>query len=264
MNFILMRGNLRLGRHQTNTNLSQQDILDMMSDWHLDELAESYLENGFWQHEALLVVEEELEEEPCLVVIDGNRRLAALIYLHQAISGEPISEKWNLLVENREVPAKLFNEIPYVQINSRQEVEAFLGFHHSATSIKKWFPEQKAEYIAKLIDEKGMSYEEVVRTIGISTSTVQYYYISYRLLLQIIDCLRDFSVENIGLRFGTLFFSLQTLGVQKYLGLDIFAEPDDARTPIPKNRLEAPREFCAMVIWYSTASTPFDRFTKCC
>ena len=235
--------NPRLGRHQTNVNLSQEEILDMMINWDLDELAESYLENGFWQHEPLLVVEEELEGQHCLVVIDGNRRLATLIYLHRAISGEQVSKKWNSLVGKREVPAELFNEIPYVQINSRQEVEAFLGFHHSATGIKGWFPEQKAEYIAKLIDEKGMSYEEVTGTIGISTPTVQYYYISYRLLLQIADCLGNFSVENVGLRFSTLFFSLQTLGVQKYLGLDISADPSDARIPVPKNRLDALANF---------------------
>ena len=32
----------------------------MMSDWVLDELAISYLESGFWTHEALLVVKEAL------------------------------------------------------------------------------------------------------------------------------------------------------------------------------------------------------------
>ena len=235
--------NSRLGHHQTNANLSQEDILDMMSDWDFDELAASYVENGFWEHEALLVVEEELEEEPCLVVIDGNRRLAALIYLHQAISGEQISEKWNSLIKNREVPAKLFNEIPYVQINSRQEVEAFLGFHHSATGVKEWFPEQKAEYIAKLIDEKGMSYKEVTRTIGLSTSTVQYYYISYQLFVQMENSLEAFPVKDARWRFTTLFFSLQTSGVQKYLGLTLSPDPEDVRIPVPENRLDALAHF---------------------
>ena len=31
--------------------------------------------------------------------------------------------------------------------------------------------------------------------------------------------------------------------MQKYLGLDIFAEPDDARTPVPENRLDALANF---------------------
>ena len=50
-----------------------------MRNWVLDELAGSYLENGFWQHEALLVVKEELCGKERLVVVEGNRRLAALI-----------------------------------------------------------------------------------------------------------------------------------------------------------------------------------------
>ncbi len=235
--------NSRLGRHQTNAPLSQEEILDMMNASDLDELAESYLENGFWQHEALLVVEEELEGQHCLVVIDGNRRLAALIYLYRAIIGEQVSKKWSLLVENRVIPAELFNEIPYLQTNSRQEVEAFLGFHHSVTGIKGWFPEQKAEYIAKLIDDRGMSYEEVIRKIGTDISTVRYYYISYRLFLQMKDILENFSAEDAEFRFSTMFFCLQTLGVQKYLGLDISADPGDARIPVPKNRLDALAHF---------------------
>ena len=231
--------NPRLGRHQKGDNLSQEEILEMISAWVLDELAESYLENGFWKHEALLVVEEELEGKRCLVVIDGNRRLAALICLRQAIKGNPISKKWSSLVENRDVQAELFDAIPYIQIASRRNVESFLGFHHQATSIKQWPTEQKARYITKLIDDRGISYEEVMRKIGTDISTVRYYYISYRLFLQMEDILEDFSAKDVEFRFGTMFFAVQTLGVQKYLGLDIFADPSDARIPVPKNRLDA-------------------------
>ena len=203
--------NSRLNRHQTNTNLSQEDILDMMSDWDLYELAASYLENGFWQHEALLVVEEELEGQPRLVVIDGNRRLAALIYLQRAISKEQVSKQWSLLVENRDIPAELFNEIPYLQTNSRQALESFLGFHHHITGTKEWFPAQKAEYIANLINQRRLNCEEVARIIGTSISKVQYYYIAHQLFLQMESCLEGFSVKKAEWRFTTLFSSLQLI-----------------------------------------------------
>lgn len=242
-NFYLDAKNPRLGRSEANANLSQEEVLDLMRDWVLDELARSYLESGFWTHEALLVVKEELYGKDQLVVVDGNRRLAALIYLRRAINGNPVSKKWGLLVENREVPKALFTEIPYTRIDSRQEAEAFLGFHHHATGVKQWFPAQKSEYIAKLIDEQGMSYENVRRMIGSSISRVRYHYISYRLFLQIKNTLVNFSAENAEFRFIAMSLSIQTLGVQKYLGLDILAEPDDARTPIPKNRLNALANF---------------------
>jgi len=235
--------NPRLGRHQKGASLSQKEILEIMGKWDLDELAISYLENGFWRHEALLVVKEELDGEQRFVVVAGNRRVAALIYLRQAISGEEIFKEWGPLVENKSIPEKLFEKIPYIQIHSRQEVESFQAFHHDVTGIKQWFPAQKSEYIAKLIDEQGMSYEDVRRMIGSDISRVRYHYISYRLFLQMDDVLEDFSAADAEFRFITMSLSIQTLGVQKYLDLDIFAEPDDAKTPVPKHRLGALANF---------------------
>lgn len=236
--------NPRLGCYQTDVNLSQEEILEMMSDWVLDELAVSYLESGFWTHEALLVVEEKVDGKQRLVVVEGNRRLAALIYLRRAISGEKVPKKWHQPIEDRNVPEKLFNEIPYIQIDSRQEVESFLGFHHDATGIKQWAPEQKAQYIAKLIDEREMSYEEVMRKIGSKTSkTVRQYYISHRLLLQMEACLEDFSAENAEGRFSVLYLSLRKPSVHKYLDVDISADPQIARIPVPKTHLSALANF---------------------
>ena len=89
--------NPRLGRHNIEAGLSQDEVLGKMRDWVLDELAESYLESGFWTHEALLVTEEKLDGESCLVVIEGNRRLAALKYLHAAFEKKDVPIKWKYL-----------------------------------------------------------------------------------------------------------------------------------------------------------------------
>lgn len=234
--------NPRLGRHQASTSLSQDEVLDMMSDWVLDELAVSYLESGFWTHEPLLVVKEQVDGEQRLVVVEGNRRLAALIYLRRAVDGHEVSKKWRLLVEGVDVPKKLFVKIPYIHVGSRQEIESFLGFRH-VTGIKQWHPEEKAQYIAKLIDDRGMSYEEVMRRIGSKTSTVRRYYISYRLLLQMMDCLEDFSVKDVEGRFSVMSLSLRTHGVQQYLEIDMSADPETAKTPIPTTRLNALENF---------------------
>ena len=57
------------------------------------------------------------------------------------------------------------------------------------------------------------------------------------------DVLEDFSAADAEFRFITMSLSIQTLGVQKYLGLDIFAEPNDAKMPVPKHRLGALANF---------------------
>ena len=231
--------NPRLGRHQASTTLSQEEVLDMMSDWVLDELAVSYLESGFWPHEALLVVKEEVDGKQRIVVVEGNRRLAALIYLRRAVNGEKVSQKWSSLVESRDESdiSELFNQIPYIQVDSREKIESFLGFRH-VTGIKEWKPEEKARYIAHLIDDRHMTYEQVMRKIGSKTRTVRENYISYRLLLQMESELEDFSHKYAEDRFSVMNLTLKTGGVQKYLKIDILAAPETAQNPVPVNHLK--------------------------
>lgn len=233
--------NPRLGRHHVKAGLSQEKILDLMRDWVLDELAVSYLESGFWTHEALLVSREELDGKSQLVVVEGNRRLAALKYLHAAVKKKDVPSKWQSLVEGVEVPDSLFDYIPYILVDSRQEIEAFLGFRH-VTGVKEWNAEEKAQYIAQLIDG-GMTYQQVMRKIGSNTPTVRRNYISYRLLLQMEDSLEDFSPEDARRRFSVMFLSLRTEGVQKYLHIDISADPAEAQRPVPQEHLDALANF---------------------
>ena len=240
--FYLDAKNPRLGHRQVNANLSQEEVLDLMRNWVLDELAGSYLENGFWQHEALLVVKEELCGKEQLVVIEGNRRLAALIYLRQAINGNPVSKKWGLLIENREVPQALFDRVPYIQVEDREAIEAFQGFRHT-TGIKNWYPLEKTRYIGKLIDEQSMTYKEVAMRIGNYASTVRHHYISYRLVLQLEDSLEGFSFEDADSQFSMLYHLLRKPTVQEYLNIDFYAEPHDAQTPVPKKQLDALAHF---------------------
>ncbi len=214
-----------------------------MRDWTLEELALSFLEAGqFWTHEALLVARENLYGKSRLVVIEGNRRLAALKYLHDALEGKPVSPKWKDIARGAKPPEKLFTKIPYLEVDSREDVEAFLGFRH-VTGIKEWNPAEKAQFIAKLIDQRGMSYQEVMRKIGSKTDTVRRNYISYRLLLEIENSVENIPQENFEERFSVMYLSLRTDGVQKYLHIDIQADPERAKTPVPKKHLKALANF---------------------
>ena len=234
--------NPRLGRHHVNADSTQEVVLEMMEDWVLDELAISYIESGgFWMYEALLVIKEELYGEQQLVVVEGNRRLAALKYLQQTVNGEKVSKKWRSIVEKAEVPEgffeNLFDKIPYVLADSRQDIEAFLGFRH-VTGIKQWNPEEKAQYITWLIDERGMTYEEVMRKIGSRTSTVREHYISYQLLLQIESTVQGFLPEYAEGRFSVMYLTLKKSGVRQYLQIDITADPETAKRPVPEEHLK--------------------------
>ena len=83
--------------------LSQPKLLEVMSDWGLEEIAASIVENRFWAHEALLVVDEKLmlkAKQSSIVVVEGNRRLAAVRLLLAARAGKPSSPKWKDLASD--------------------------------------------------------------------------------------------------------------------------------------------------------------------
>jgi len=233
--------NPRLGRNVAGPKLQQPAVLDAMSDWKLDVLAVSFVESGCWPQEALLAVKERLYGKDSLVVVEGNRRLAALIYLKRAIEGEPASSTWSEIARSGTPNPMLFTRIPYILADSRDDVRAFLGYRH-VTGIKEWDPAEKAQYIAQLIEKDGMTYEQVMRKIGSKTPTVRRNYITYRLLLQ-MEGDEEISVESVEERFSVLFLSLRTNGVCKYLQIDIEADPEVALKPVPYTHLEALRNF---------------------
>ena len=244
--------NLRLGRNNIGRNVSQEKVLELMGTWTIEELALSYLESGgFWTHEALLVTKENLYGSQRLVVIEGNRRVAALRYLREAANGRPSSKKWQEIVKGRKVPDKLFEEIPYIEVGSRKEIESFLGFRH-VTGIKEWQPAEKAQFIAKMIDERGMDYTKVMRKIGSKTDTVRQHYISYRLLLQI----GNVPEEDLEERFSVMYLSLRTQGTQKYLQIDIYADPQKAKKPVPKTHLNNLANFALWMFGDSDKGIP--------
>lgn len=235
--------NPRLGRELAGPKTTQSNVLEAMEDWDLEDLAVSFRESGFWPQEALLVVEEQLYGRKSLVVVEGNRRLAALKLLQEAARGNPgLSKKWQGLAEGLKPNDSLFEEVPILKAASRKDIVAFLGFRH-VTGIMEWNPAEKAEYIARMIDA-GSSYEEVRRKIGSKVETVRRNYISFRLLLQMEES-EGISVKNVEEKFSVLFLSLRTSGVQQYLHVDIMADPKQVNRPVPKDRLKALEHFAA-------------------
>jgi hypothetical protein len=128
-------------------------------------------------------------------------------------------------------------EIPYIPQSSRKSVRSYLGYRH-VTGIKEWNPAEKAEYIAHLIEEDKLTYDQVRKRIGSKLPTVRQNYISYRLLLQMENSQDSIDVEKVEERFSVLYLSLRSKGVQTYLHIDIEADPKAARRPVPNEKLQ--------------------------
>jgi len=246
-NLYLDPHNPRLGRRMSGKRLGQEEILKWMAaEGVLDELAISFLESGFWTQEALVVVEQKLGRKKELVVVEGNRRLAALKLLFKAYNGEKSGKKWEEIASTATASKmQKLKRVPFVRADSRKEVQAYLGFRH-VSGIKEWPPSEKAEFIAHLIDDEKLSYQQVMRRIGSKTPTVRQHYISYRILLQMEEQSEDISIEKVEDRFSVLYLSLRTSGVQQYLDINILAEPRQAKRPVPKSKL---RELANFACW---------------
>jgi hypothetical protein len=245
-NLYLDPNNPRLGRHNIEKKLVQEDILEIMKDWTLEELAVSFLESGFWPQEALIVVREPVpgKKGPVLVVVEGNRRLAALKMMARTRAKENgVPERWLELIKGYKDDAfDRLREIPYILKESRKEVRAYIGYRH-VTGIKEWPPAEKAEYIAQLIEDEKLTYEQVRKRIGSKVPTVRQNYISYRLLLQMENKSDKIDVSRVEGRFSVLYLSLRTRGVQTYLDIDIEADPRTAKTPVPPGKLKQLENF---------------------
>ncbi|OCX66857.1 hypothetical protein BFP70_04050 [Thioclava sp. SK-1] len=260
--------NPRLGRSAHQKNLAQDEIFDLMRDWSLEELATSFLESGFWAHEAVLCVEEEIHGDDRLVVIEGNRRIAALKRLKKAYDGDETSRKWLEIIEGIQEPEKLFSEVPFIRLEERGEVDAFLGFRH-VTGIKEWAPPEKAQFIAKLIDQNGLSYRDVMRQIGSKTPTVQRNYIAYSILMQMEET-EGLDVGKVEDKFSVLFLSLARTDVRNFLGLREKFEvpPEQVRPPISEEFVPRLKEYSRWLFGDEenapvvTDSRQVDKFSK--
>ena len=239
----------------------QESLLDEMSSWGIEEIAASLVENGFWAHEALIVVRENTgpakraentgpakraraqaksaiskNHGASIVVVEGNRRLAAVRLLLRAANKDPKSPKWrDLAARMSKELVKSLQELPTIMADSRSDVDFFLGFRH-VTGIKQWEPHEKAEFIAKLVDS-GLSYEEVMRRIGSKTPTVRQNYVAFKLFQQLKD-IEGVDAERVREKFSVLFLSLRSSGTQAYLGVQIDAPVKVSRSPLPKSKYE--------------------------
>lgn len=213
----------------------------------LEELIDSYLANGFFQSEPLIALPELAHGRR--LVVEGNRRLAALMILHQlppaieaGIAADPA------VAPTPESLASLL-AVPGVEAEDRADVAAYLGFRH-ISGLKRWDPEAKARWLYRQVEAaagaattNGVFYD-VGRHVGSNSRGVRSAYISYGILRYARDTLRtpprlvDFVAKE---RFGVWTRLLGTANVMEYLGMGsrLAATYEGVREQIES--IEAPR-----------------------
>ena len=196
----------------------------------LGELLQSISTSGYVDIEPLIV----LGQGERLIVLEGNRRLAALRVLTDpslasncGITPPPIS------------PGKeaTFATVSVYRVEHRNDARDFIGFKH-INGAHRWDSIAKARYAAAWLDEErhkgdsGLTLREIARRMGDRHSTLQRMVSGYYVLRQ-AEKHRLFNADDReqGKKFffSHLYTALTRPGYRHYLGL-----ADESRSAEPK------------------------------
>lgn len=220
----------------------QVEILRVLwRDRAVNEIADSIAISGFWKHEVLFAT----EESGKLVVVEGNRRLAAVKLLVDdslrakiGASGLPPIGSAPLTDERLEE----LRTLPVIKC-TRQQVWEFIGFKH-VNGPQPWDSLSKAQYIARVHNEYQVPLREIARTIGDRHNTVRRLYRGLMVLEQAERTGRFHRKDRYKTRFAYshLWTGLGYSGIQDFLGLG----PDDGYKPdpVPDNKVENLIKLC--------------------
>jgi hypothetical protein len=209
---------------------SQKELLKILDrDFEPLSIGESLVDNGYFAEEPLVIIPKPHTDK--FIVIEGNRRLAALRFLSDEKSRELSIDKdaWEALAKRLKTP---ISQVPVVKYESRDELTTFLGYRHIA-GILKWDPFAKARFINSLVDRKGKNadFRDVARETGSKKPTIRDNYIAYRILQQARE---DFGIDtkNLEKNFSVFYRSLSDPHITKFIGLNKDRPPRELKNPI--------------------------------
>lgn len=204
----------------------------------IDELIQSMLSHGFFQQEPLIILAEPDPTTDQYIVVEGNRRLASLLYLFGEVEGRYLEE------EPTTQQLERLEEIPCVVVASRDEVRTYLGFRHIG-GVKDWSPEAKARFVSAEVDRLHCSgdrspFSAVARSYGSNTQGVRNAYIALT-ILRYAKSEFGIDVSHVQFeRFGVWQRCLNSSAIREYIKFGVprsYEEIHAALTELDQSRL---------------------------
>jgi hypothetical protein len=223
------------------------DQLDLLAtlwrDFSVSEIAMSIAANGYFPYEPMFAAEEDGE----YVVIEGNRRLAAVKLLRDPGLRSRVGATELPRLTARQIAD--LKTLPVI-VTPRDAIWQFVGFKH-VNGPQPWQSFSKAQYIAWVHNEVGESLEEIARHIGDEHTTVKRLYRGLMVLQQAESA--GFNREDrfkSHFSFSHLYTGLDYPGVRKFIGLT--ESRDYQPKPVPPSRLKPLGELC---VWLYGSKT---------
>ena len=220
----------------------------------LDELLQSFSANGYLDIEPLVVMADGDADEVGLIVLEGNRRLAALRLLREPGLVRRIASAENVRVSVPVVDDSLratFDHVSVYGVASRERARAFIGFKHMKGPAK-WDAYRKARFAAdwyRAAGAGGSALEEIAAAIGDRHDTVRRMVSAVYVLEQaeregLFD-IRDRDTPKFS--FVCLYAALWRSQYAEYLGLGSgWARHDPEANPVPRERFNELRK---VLVW---------------
>lgn len=221
---------------------SQNELYSLFElDFDLFPIAKSMADNGYFQEEPLIGIP---GPDSKIIIVEGNRRLAALKFLIDPEIRKLSKRKdnWEKLYEESQKNGHDLTVVPVVVHEKREELRAILGFRH-ITGTLKWDALAKARFVNKLIEEeRGAHFYDIGREVGSRSDTVRRSFAAYRVYKQAKD---DFNVDvsRVGNRFGVFYTGLNNSDIREYIGLDLDKSVEKLKKPIPRTKANELQNF---------------------
>jgi len=217
----------------------QEKILDVLwKERAVNEVVDSIAANGYWQHEVLFAA----RESGKLVIIEGNRRLAAVKLLRSADLCKKIGAAGVPVFSAAEQKAKGLDVLPVYECPRRQ-IWDFVGFKH-VNGPQDWDSIAKAQYVARVHNKFGIALHEIAAKIGDRHDTVRRLYRGLMVLDQ-AESEGVFTRDDCWAKrfaYSHLWTGLGYAGIQRFLGLS--ADKGFSPNPIPKGHVSQLGELC--------------------
>jgi hypothetical protein len=228
-NLVFDSENPRMVEFGVNQYSEEQLINLLWKEMAVEELVMSILAQGFFEHEPLYVM---CREDGKLIVLEGNRRLAAIrsILNPAIVKGERMKKfEGRITPETRN---KLEHRIPVIILDSRQDAWRLLGFKH-VNGPAKWGSYAKAKYIADIHRKFNISLDQIAEQIGDTNKTVSKLYQGFMVIEQ-AEKNAEFSIDDIKtprLYYSHLYTALGYEKFRTYLGI---VDGLDIENPVPE------------------------------
>ena len=220
----------------------------------LDELLQSITANGYMDIEPLVVMDDPEARNGELIVLEGNRRLAALRLLREPDLARSIATSEGLRIAIPPIADPLratLDEVSVYPVANRVRARSFIGFKH-INGPAKWDAYAKARFASEWYKEErsaGVDLAVIARAIGDKHDTIK------RMVsaIYVLDQAKNeglFDIEDRHTRkfnFSHLYTALSRSQYMEYLGLGAaWARHDPEPNQVPRERLEELRK---VLVW---------------